>query len=105
MPEYGARGTVCVVIDAEAAIEMGIRFLVTRANAVITRAPIDPDLIVYILDNKMIDPMENTLYTHPAWDIGDIDFEDSTQQQGGTQAQEHANSSSGSVAYDEPAGA
>ena len=97
MPEYETWGTVCVVIDAEAAIERDIKFWVTRANAVITRAPIEKDLVVYIFDNKMYDPMDDPLFTRQTWRLKNKN--ESDQMPGGTQAPEQASSSSGPATH------
>ena len=56
-----------MIIDADAAPKQGHEFWVTRSNAVITRTSIDTELIVYVLDNKMDDPMADPLFSRPVW--------------------------------------
>ena len=65
LPEYDTWNKVCVVIDAVAAMEQGAEFWMTKSNAVVTRSPIETKNIVYILDNKMGDPMDRPLFGRP----------------------------------------
>ena len=58
---------MCVVIDADAALEQGHEFWIARSNAVITRTPVETELVIYILDNKMDDPMADPLFARPVW--------------------------------------
>ena len=69
LPAYDTWNKVCVIVDAIAAMEDGADFWMTRSNAVVTRSPIDTRHIVYILDNKMGDPMARPLFKRLVWTV------------------------------------
>jgi hypothetical protein len=45
----------------------GHEFWITRSNAVITRKPIGPQSVIYILDNQLDDPMSEPWFARPAF--------------------------------------
>ena len=69
LPGYPTNGALCVVIDAETALANGHEFWITRSNAVITRYPVERKLIIYILDNKLDDPMSDPWFARGGWNL------------------------------------
>jgi len=61
LPDYKTKGSVVVVINAEAAISAGHEFWVTQSKAVVTRAPIPDYFIVHILRADAADPLSDPL--------------------------------------------
>jgi hypothetical protein len=95
---YPTRGALCVVIDVGPLLLRGHEFWRTRSCAVITRKPVGPQAIVYILDNHLDDPMSDPWFTRPEyWEAKTKDKKTDTVP-GGTRAavKDHAPSSASS---------
>jgi hypothetical protein len=56
-----------VVIDVGPLLLSGHEFWITRSNAVITRKPVGPQSVIYILDNQLDDPMSEPWFARPAF--------------------------------------